>query len=131
MYYSGLKLRKYQVRVARAVVDPVVHKRGLTFVVIFPRQSGKNELQAQIEMYLLAVYHNADAEIVKISPTWKPQTLNAMRRLRRGLRAEHGDTGIGPIGKKSLAISTGLARRTFSSCPASLPRTLLAPPLRH
>lgn len=84
-FASGLRLRSYQVEVARAVVDSVVHHRGLSFVVMFPRQSGKNELQAQIEAYLLALYSGRDAEIVKVSPTWKPQSLNAMRRLQRVL----------------------------------------------
>jgi hypothetical protein len=60
-----------------------MHGRGLTFVVMFPRQSGKNELQAQIEAYLLTLLQESDAEIVKVSPTWKPQSLNAMRRLQR------------------------------------------------
>jgi hypothetical protein len=82
---SELTLRRYQVEAARAIVDSIIHKRGLTFVVIYPRQSGKNELQAQIEAYILTVYSRLDAEIVKISPTWKPQTLNAMRRLQRVL----------------------------------------------
>jgi hypothetical protein len=82
---SGLKLRKYQIQVARAIVDSVINKRGLSFVVIFPRQSGKNELQAQIETYILTMFSRTDAEIVKISPTWKPQTMNAMRRLQRVL----------------------------------------------
>lgn len=83
---SGIKLRAYQEQVARAVVDSVIHKRGLTFVVIFPRQSGKNELQAQIETYLLTLYAYREAEIVKVSPTWKPQSFNAMRRLERILK---------------------------------------------
>ncbi len=82
---SNLKLRRYQTKVASAIVDSVIHRRGLTFVVIFPRQSGKNELQAQIEAYLLSFFSLEDAEIVKVSPTWKPQSLNAMRRLRRVL----------------------------------------------
>lgn len=82
---SETRLRRYQEEVARAVVDSVVHQRGLTFVVIFPRQSGKNELQAQIEAYLLMLYSTLEAEIVKVSPTWKPQSLNAMRRLERVL----------------------------------------------
>ncbi len=80
---SGLRLRAYQEAVARAVVDSVVHRKGLSFVVMFPRQSGKNELQAQIEAYLLALFSQTPAEIVKVSPTWKPQSLNAMRRLER------------------------------------------------
>ena len=82
---SGLRLRKYQTEVARAIVDSVIYQKGLTFVVVFPRQSGKNELQAQIETYLLTVLSQLDTEMVKASPTWKPQTINAMRRLERVL----------------------------------------------
>ncbi|NMB87415.1 MAG: hypothetical protein GYA17_03580, partial [Chloroflexi bacterium] len=80
---SSLRLRAYQVDVARAIVESVLHHRGLSFVVMFPRQSGKNELQAQIETYLLTLFSQTEAEIVKVSPTWKPQSLNAMRRLER------------------------------------------------
>ncbi|MDD2694825.1 MAG: hypothetical protein PHD58_02750 [Anaerolineales bacterium] len=82
---SGIRLRSYQIAVARAILDSVVNKHGRTFVVVFPRQSGKNELQAQLEAYLLTLYSQLDAELVKVSPTWKPQTLNAMRRLERVL----------------------------------------------
>jgi len=83
---SGTKLRRYQEEVAHAVIRSVRDRLGLTFVVIFPRQSGKNELQAQIEAYLLLVLSQLDTEIVKASPTWKPQSLNAMRRLERVLK---------------------------------------------
>jgi hypothetical protein len=82
---SEITLRKYQEGVAVAVVDSVIHGKGLSFVVMFPRQSGKNELQAQIEAYLLLLYSQIGGEIVKVSPTWKPQSLNAMRRLERTL----------------------------------------------
>jgi hypothetical protein len=84
---SGLSLRSYQAPVARAIVDSVLNARGLSFVVIFPRQSGKNELQAQVETYLLSRLAGFPAEMVKVSPTWKPQSLNAMRRLERVLNA--------------------------------------------
>jgi len=80
---SGIKLRYYQQSATEAIIDSVLQVRGLSFVVIFPRQSGKNELQAQIETFLLSALQLMDAEIVKVSPTWKPQTLNAMRRLER------------------------------------------------
>ncbi len=83
---SGLILRRYQQEVARAVTASVLEGRGLSFVVMFPRQSGKNELQAQIQVYLLARLMTSGAEIVQVSPTWKPQALNAMRRLERVLR---------------------------------------------
>jgi hypothetical protein len=83
---SGVTLRTYQEAAAQAIVDSVINQRGLSFVVIFPRQSGKNELQAQIEAYLLTIFSPTPAEIVKVSPTWKPQSLNAMRRLERVLK---------------------------------------------
>ena len=66
---SGITLRRYQIEVARAVDDSVVHRRGLSFVVMFPRQSGKNELQAHLESYLLVLFSLLEAEMVKVSPT--------------------------------------------------------------
>jgi hypothetical protein len=86
-YASGLRLRAYQEQAAKAIVDSVVHRRGFTFVVIMSRQAGKNELQAQLECYLLTRLMQTNAEIVKASPTFKPQTENAMRRLERVLQA--------------------------------------------
>ncbi len=86
-YVSGVTLRSYQRGVARAVVDSVLQRKGLSFVVMFPRQSGKNELQSQIEAYLLALYRSQAVEMVKISPTLKPQSQNAMRRLQRVLNS--------------------------------------------
>jgi hypothetical protein len=80
---GGIRLRSYQEQVAEAIADSAICGKGLSFVVMFPRQSGKNELQAQIEAYLLSVCSVETAEIVKVSPTWKPQSLNAMRRLER------------------------------------------------
>lgn len=84
---GGVRLRSYQTAVARAIVDSVLGGWGLSFVVLFPRQSGKNELQAQIEAYLLSLLRGTDAEIIKISPTLRPQSQNAMRRLQRVLEA--------------------------------------------
>jgi hypothetical protein len=78
-------LRGYQMEVAERIIESVSCNLGHTFVVQFPRQSGKNELQAQIEAYLLVMFRYFEAEMVKVSPTWKPQTLNAMRRLERVL----------------------------------------------
>ncbi len=82
---SRLTLRSYQEEIARAILRSVMKAQGLTFVVILPRQSGKNEAQAQLEAYLLLLHAQEDAELVKVSPTWKPQSLNAMRRLERVL----------------------------------------------
>ncbi len=83
---SGIKLRSYQRGVLSAIFDSVLNQRGLSFVVIFPRQSGKNELQAQLETYLLTLFSNFPVEMIKVSPTLEPQALNAMRRLERTVK---------------------------------------------
>ena len=81
---NGRMLRRYQETVARSVIHSAIKGQGLSFVVIFPRQSGKNELQAQIQSYLLTLtshWEGGKQEMVQISPTWRPQTENAMYRL--------------------------------------------------
>ena len=82
---GGITLRSYQLEPALAIIDSVIKNLGRSFVVIFPRQSGKNELQAQIQAYLLTIFSQLNAELISISPTWKPQTFNAMRRLENVL----------------------------------------------
>jgi hypothetical protein len=84
---TPIQLRDYQRAPFYAILDSIKSKAGRTFVIMFPRQSGKNELQAHIEAYLLCLYMYHGAEMVKVSPTWKPQTLNAMRRLERVLES--------------------------------------------
>jgi hypothetical protein len=115
-YGNGLKLRRYQQPVLKAIVNSVHQRLGLTFVVLFPRQSGKNELQAQLESYLLTCYSNEPAEIVKVSPTWKPQSQNAMRRLERVLKRSlllgripwHKEQGyIYQVGSARMAFLSG------------------------
>ena len=86
---TPITLRDYQIDPFLAILKSIKDKAGRSFVVMFPRQSGKNELQAQLESYLLCLYMLHGAEIVKVSPTWKPQTLNAMRRLERVLETNH------------------------------------------
>ena len=47
------KLRPYQREVARAIVNSIFGRKGLTFSVEMARQGGKNELSAQLELLLL------------------------------------------------------------------------------
>jgi hypothetical protein len=79
---SGIQLRDYQRGVVEAIFWSVTRKKGLTIVVEMARQGGKNEVQAQIEALLLMLHSYKGGEIVIVSPTFKPQTENAMRRLR-------------------------------------------------
>src|SRR3990170_7690893 len=111
---GGMTLRSYQVEPARAIIESVKQKQGLTFVIMFPRQSGKNELQAQVEAYLLMIFSLFQAEIVKVSPTWKPQSLNAMRRLERTLN-QNLVTKLNWQKEQGYIYRIGLARIYFLS----------------
>jgi hypothetical protein len=80
-------LRSYQAQVGETICRAVLERSGGTFCVMFPRQAGKNELQAWIISYLLWQHREIGGDIVAISPTWQPQAQTAMRRLERALRA--------------------------------------------
>lgn len=76
------QLFAYQLTPANAIIQSVLYNKGLEFAVLFPRQSGKNETQAQLEAYLLNLFQRVPgAQIVKAQPTLRPQALNAMHRL--------------------------------------------------
>ena len=114
--------------IARAVKDSVIHQRGLTFVVILPRQSGKNELQAHLFSWLLFRYFNVGGSIVSVSPTFKPQTLNNMQRVRRSLSAcvgsrddWHSTNGFEyTLGKASLKFFSGGQRANVVGATADI-----------
>ncbi len=81
-------LRSYQLEAARAILDSILNHRGLTIAVMMSRQAGKNELSGQIEAYLLNLYQDEGGQIVKASPTFKPQTTNSILRLLDRLENE-------------------------------------------
>jgi len=65
----GVPLRDYQVLPVDAVIDSVVNRRGLEFLWIFPRQSGKDEAVAQMCAFLLAVLNRIEGHMVHVYPT--------------------------------------------------------------
>jgi hypothetical protein len=111
----GIDLRFYQRQVAHAIKQSILEHLGLTFVVILPRQSGKNELQAHLFSWLLFRYAPFGGRIVSVSPTFKPQTIINMNRVRSSLNACLGSRGrwrsssgyIYSLGKASLQFFSG------------------------
>ncbi|MDP2994938.1 MAG: hypothetical protein Q8N46_07435, partial [Anaerolineales bacterium] len=89
----GVNLRPYQRSIALAIKESILHRLGLTFVVILPRQSGKNELQSHLFAWLLFRYSPFGGRIVSVSPTFKPQTTNSMDRVSHSLDACLGTRG--------------------------------------
>ena len=111
------RLRPYQTEIAIAVLDSIFNKKGLTFSVEIGRQGGKNELSAQLELLLLTLYIAKPQNFIKCSPTFKPQTVISMMRLRDRLN----DAGFAEIweGELGYIIRLGNARAIFLSAEES------------
>jgi hypothetical protein len=62
-------LRDYQVGPADAVADSCLHNKGLEFLLVFPRQSGKDEVIAQLSAFLLCLFQRTEAGLVHVYPT--------------------------------------------------------------
>lgn len=127
-YVSGRTLRAYQREVVETVMSAVLQRRGHSLVVMLPRQSGKNELQAHLEAYLLCLYSGVGAEIVKVSPTLRPQAENAMRRLEGVLKENpltltlwHREAGhIYRIGKARITFLSAAPESNIVGATASI-----------
>lgn len=82
---GGMVLRPYQVAPLETIVRSIRGGYGWTIVIIFPRQSGKDEFLTQLSMWLMSLYAHRDVGIVIANPTYKPQTINAIMRLENRL----------------------------------------------
>ncbi len=111
------RLRPYQREVALAVLDSVFGRKGLTFSVEIARQGGKNELSAQLELLLLTLYMAEPQNLVKCSPTFKPQTVISMMRLKDRLN-DAGFSGIW-VAELGYIIRLAQARAIFLSADES------------
>lgn len=82
----GYPLYRYQVEWAQQALEMIAERRNEVLVVEQPRQSGKNETSAQLEVAVLARHGAHGGELVKCAPTFKPQIVNS--KLRFAARAE-------------------------------------------
>ena len=112
-----MKLRPYQQEVAVAVIDSIQKRRGLTLSVEIARQGGKNELSAHLEVLLLTLYMANGGSVVKCSPTFKPQTIISIQRLRERLD-EFGFDGLYHT-EMGYIVVLGSARAVFLSAEES------------
>jgi hypothetical protein len=60
----GMPLYGYQQRPLPPIVHSVLTGRGLEFLLVFPRQSGKNEAVAHLLVYLLNLLQKDDGQMV-------------------------------------------------------------------
>jgi hypothetical protein len=117
--FVGVRLRPYQVTAAEAIARSVFKRDGMTFVIIFSRQSGKDELLANLILFLLARLNDLGGSIICVQPTFKPQTINAMDRLSQ--RASQRPFFAGTLRRSSGYIFRFRAARAlyFSADPAA------------
>ena len=106
-------LREYQLEIGRAVMESVTGGKGLTFTVEIARQGGKNELSAQMATLLLTMFMARGGNMVKAAPTFLPQALISMNRLKERL----DDAGFGGFWRTEAgnAVVLGKARQLFLS----------------
>lgn len=105
----GRILRGYQLPVARAVASAVTRREGLEYAAVFARQSGKDEMLAQLCAYLLWRHHRRGGAIVIALPALRPQGLISRDRLierldtplTRGMLRVHNGTVV-QLGRASV-----------------------------
>jgi len=112
-----MELRPYQLEVARAAMDSIQKGRGLTFSVEIARQGGKNELSGHLEVLLLTLYMARGGNLIKCSPTFKPQTVISMERLKQRLD-DFGFDGIYRL-HMGYIVQLGNAKAIFLSAEGS------------
>ncbi len=108
-----IEMRPYQIKISNAVMDSMQNCKGHTFSVEIARQGGKNELSAHMELSILVSFADIEGNLIKCSPTFKPQTIISMMRLRQRL----DDWGLEGEYKNELGymIKLGRARAIFLS----------------
>jgi len=107
------RLYPYQQEVALAILDSIFNGRGLTFSVEIARQGGKNELSSQLQLLLLTLFMAQPKNMVKCAPTFKPQIIISMMRLKDMLNSA-GFNGIWQ-GEQGYIIRLGKAKAFFLS----------------
>jgi hypothetical protein len=107
------KMRPYQRQVAHAVMESFAMHKGLTITVEIARQGGKNEISSQLEVLLLSAHLTQSKNLIKCSPTFKPQTVISMMRLKEKLN-QGGFAGIWES-EMGYIIKLGQARAIFLS----------------
>jgi hypothetical protein len=107
-------LRPYQLEAGAAILAAVRAQDARTVTVQMSRQAGKNELSAQVEGYLMTLHAQRGGSIVKVSPTFRPQALTSMMRLREVLANPLAE--VRPTENSfGYVVSRGKARAFFLS----------------
>ena len=113
-------LRDYQLRTVQGLLRGTLLTRATTFTVMFPRQSGKNEVSAELVASLLRLRALDGGSIILCAPTFSPQARISMDRTARALAAPHPTDAANLVTREGTTLRLGNASATFlSASPAA------------
>lgn len=107
------RLRGYQVEPARMIVQAVTHLTGETLAAVFARQSGKDEMLAQVLAHLLILHQFDGGEIVVGLPSLVPQGQISKQRLMD--RLEDARPLISELHEEGPVVRVGRASVRYMS----------------
>lgn len=106
-------LRGYQLEAAVPLATHLLGRSGEQFAIAFSRQSGKDEMLAQVIAWVLLRNADRGGTIVIAAPTLRPQALISRDRLRDRLLANPITAPLTRVSDRT--ISVGKARAVFVS----------------
>ena len=104
-------LRPYQRKIGTAILDSVQNGKGLTLSVMIARQGGKNEISAWVEAAILSASAHDGGSAIKATPTFHPQALISISRLKQVLQRSHIEYAF----QHGNAFAVGRASQLFLS----------------
>ena len=114
---NDCQLRSYQAEALRTIYSGVRRHRGGCYTVTFPRQSGKNETQAQLESAVMAANRHRGGSIIKLLPTEKNQGEVSRKRLEGILRGEDAQNDRSVRALKTKTVCGPTEVRYLSASP--------------
>lgn len=111
-HYAGLALRDYQLEPAETIARSIREGGGGQFALAFSRQSGKDELLAQLLAWLLITYAERGGNAVIAAPSKSPQA--DMSRDRLVLRLREAVPDLVQV-KQGYIVEVGKASARFLS----------------
>ena len=116
MLDTSFALRSYQIDPATAVIDSILANDGEQFAVMFSRQSGKDEMLAQLVAYVLMAHREEGGSIVLAAPTFHPQATLMRDRLYDRLRPNFSEPLLRV--RHGYIVQLGAATARFLSASA-------------
>ena len=113
LFLPRWELRPYQAAPAQAICDRACRSSGDPIGLVFSRQSGKDELLAQVLAALLVRHARSGGNIVVAAPTQRPQARISRDRLWRRLQSHRLLASLATATDATIAV--GEARVTFVS----------------